>query len=588
MRKKKLGEILLEAELITQEQLDSALLAQKGRNKKLGKVLIELGYVNDVQVAEAITKQLSLQLVDCSDYSPSAEVLSLVPKEVAEKKLVLPLEMKGKSLMLAMANPLDWETIEDISFETGLKVMVAVSSEYSILNAIEHLYGSSADTWDVLKELPAYDNVEFVKEEVSDTQTVSFQSIFKDSEAPPIVKLVTMLIADAVKYDASDIHIEPREGSVQVRYRIDGILKNIQSYPKQIQDAVISRIKIISNLDITNRRYPQDGRSALRLQDKNVDLRISTLPSIYGEKIVIRLLDPTTGLIPLAQLGISDYLLTPLLDIISQPQGMLLVTGPTGSGKTTTLYSVLQQLRTETKNIVTLEDPVEYKLAEITQVGINDGIGFTFPNALRSVLRQDPDIVMVGEVRDLDTAEIAARAALTGHLVLSTVHTNDTVSTISRLIDIGLEPFLVTAAVTGVIAQRLIRKICNNCKVETLPPVELTRFNVTPAKTYYKGAGCDKCNNTGYKGRIGVYELLMINTKLKRLISKSSTIDDMWDCARESGTKSLFDDGWQKVMEGTTTVEEVISKIPYPHFMHEWKKRDKAAGKKVHADDACA
>ena len=501
MRKKKLGKILTDEGLITGEQLDNALTLQNGKNKKLGKVLIELGYVNEIQVAETLTKQLSLKLVDCNNYTPSIEVLSLVPKATAERKLVLPLEQKGTTLMIAMANPLDWETIEDLSFETGLKITVGISSENNILNAIERFYGSVDDTWDVLKELPSYDGVEFVKEEFDDEkQQVNFQSLYQNSEAPPIVRLVTMIIADAVNYGASDIHIEPREKNVQVRYRTDGALKNIQSYPKQIQDAVISRIKIISTLDITNRRFPQDGRSALRLEKKNVDLRISTLPSIYGEKVVIRLLDPTTGLIPLSKLGISEHILKPLIEVFSRPQGMLLVTGPTGSGKTTTLYSILQQLRTETKNIITLEDPVEYKLAEITQVGINDDIGFTFANALRSVLRQDPDIVMVGEIRDLDTAEIGARAALTGHFVLSTLHTNDTVSTISRLIDIGLEPFLINSAVSGVLAQRLIRTICPACKTSAAPPEEAAKFDLPPIKEYYRGTGCDKCNHTGYKG----------------------------------------------------------------------------------------
>jgi type IV pilus assembly protein PilB len=441
------------------------------------------------------------------------------------------------------------------------------------LTAIEKYYGSSEETWNVLKELPSYDGVEFIKESIDEEkQTSVFQSVYQDSDAPPIVRLVTMVIADAVKSGASDIHIEPREKNVQVRYRIDGSLKNIQIYPKQIQEAVASRIKIISNLDITNRRFPQDGRSALRLENKNVDLRISTLPSVYGETVVIRLLDATTGLIPLSHLGIADNVLKPLIEIFTQPQGMLLVTGPTGSGKTTTLYSILQQLRTETKNIITLEDPVEYKLGEITQVHINEAIGFTFANALRSVLRQDPDIVMVGEIRDTETAEIGARAALTGHFVLSTVHTNDTVSTVNRLIDIGLKPFLVTAAVSGIIAQRLIRKICTNCKVEAPAPEELSRFEVTHFKTYYKGEGCDKCNHTGYKGRIGIYELLKMETKLKRLISKHFTVDELWDVARETGTKSLFEDAWAKVGEGITTVEEVLSKIPYPLFLDEMRK----------------
>ncbi|MEW6602387.1 MAG: ATPase, T2SS/T4P/T4SS family, partial [Nitrospirota bacterium] len=351
MAKKKLGEILSDAGLITDEQLKNALLLQTGKNKRLGKVLIELGYINGEQIAETIAKQLSIPLVDCTNYLPTKRLLSLVPKETAERKLICPLEQNDKTLMVAMADPLDFKTIDDISFKTGLKIFPAVASETNILNTIERVYGSSDITWDVLNEIPTYNEVEFVKEEIrkDDKQEISFNALFKDSEAPPIVKLVTMVIADAVNFNASDIHIEPREKVVQVRYRIDGELKNVLNFPIRIRDSVISRVKIIANMDITNRRFPQDGRSALRLKDKTVDLRISTLPSIYGETIVIRLLDPTTGLIPLTKLGISEKILQPLIEIINQPQGMLLITGPTGSGKTTSLYSILQQLRTETK-----------------------------------------------------------------------------------------------------------------------------------------------------------------------------------------------------------------------------------------------
>jgi type IV pilus assembly protein PilB len=574
MAKKKLGEILVEAGLITEDRLSTALLLQTGKNKRLGKVLVELGYVNEEQIAETISKQLSVPRVDCNNYSPSKQLISLVPREIAERKLICPLEISDKTLMIAMADPLDFRTIDDITFKTGLKLIPAVASETNILNTIERIYGSSDITWDVLNEIPTYNEVEFVKEEVrrDDKQEISFNSLFKDSEAPPIVKLVTMVIADAVNFNASDIHIEPREKIVQVRYRIDGELKNVLNFPIRIRDSVISRIKIIANMDITNRRFPQDGRSALRLKDKNVDLRISTLPSIYGETIVIRLLDPTSGLIPLSKLGLSEKILKPLIEIINQPQGMLLITGPTGSGKTTTLYSILQQLRAETKNIITVEDPVEYKLAEITQVGMNEAIGFTFANALRSVLRQDPDIIMVGEIRDIDTAEIGARSALTGHLVLSTLHTNDTVSTITRLLDIGLESFLVTSAVSGILAQRLIRKICPSCKIEIPLPDNIPGTVLPPLKNNYKGTGCNKCNYTGYSGRVGVYELLKMDSQLRRLITVNFSEDDLWECARQNGTQTLFEDAWSKVEEGVTTVEEIISKIPYQQFMQEENK----------------
>ena len=582
MKKKKLGEILVEGGLITQEQLDTALILQKGKNKRLGKVLTELGYVDSMQIAGTISSQLSIPLVECNQFSPAKQVLSLVTKETAELRLIYPLEQNGKILKIAMADPLDYRTIDDLAFQTGLKIVVTVASENNILTAIEQNYGSSDVTWDVLNEIPSYSEVEFVKEESrsDEKQEISFQALFKDSEAPPIVKLVTMIIADAVNYNASDIHIEPRSRHVQVRYRIDGELKNVLTFPTRIKDSVISRVKIVANLDITNRRFPQDGRSALRLKDKTVDLRISTLPSIYGETIVIRLLDPTTGLIPLSKLGISEKVLKPLIEIINQPQGMLLITGPTGSGKTTTLYSMLQQLRSETKNIITIEDPVEYKLPDITQVGINEGIGFSFANALRSVLRQDPDIIMVGEIRDLDTAEIGARSALTGHLVLSTLHTNDTVSSVTRLLDIGLEAFLVTSAVSGVLAQRLVRVICSHCKIQVRPPEETFGVHVPDLKACYKGEGCQKCGYTGYSGRIGIYELLRMSTPLKRLIGRRFTEDDLWECARSSGTKTLFEDAWEKVEAGITTADEVLYKIPYQQVLVNEKERMLKAKKK--------
>lgn len=568
MLKKKLGEILVEAGLITEEQLEAALTAQKGRNKRLGKVLVELSYANELQIAEALSRQLSLPLVKCGEYTLTKEMLAIVPKEMAEQKIVLPLELKGKKLLLAMADPLDMQTIDKLAFNAGLNVSVAVSAESEILGAIEENYGTGDKVWDLMKEMPQYDGVEFLRGEPPDSpQEINVQSLYQLSEAPPIVKLVSMLLADAVRLRASDVHIEPEDNYVQVRYRIDGDLRNIIQYPKHIQESVISRIKIISNLDITNRRLPQDGRSTLRLTNNVIDLRISTLPSVYGEKIVIRLLDRSTGLIPITQMGIPNSLLKPMIEIFNQPQGMLLVTGPTGSGKTTTLYAFLQHLRTETENIITAEDPVEYKLRGITQVAINEPIGLTFAAVLRSILRQDPDIIMVGEMRDSETAEIAVRAAMTGHLVLSTLHTNNTVSTITRLIDIGMEPFLVTSSVSGIFAQRLLKKICPACLTEVEVPDDIKQ-EFPPLEKSYKGTGCKECHNSGYKGRTGVFEFLPMNAKIRRLVAKNASEDDVWEAARESGIVTLFEDAWRKVAEGITTVEEVISKIPFSPVFH--------------------
>ncbi len=570
MIKKRLGDILTGEGLITPSQLEKALLLQKGKNKRVGKILVELGYLDERQIAGALAKQLSLPLVSCNDYKITKELLSLVPKEAAEKNLILPLELKGKKLLLAMADPLAMKISDEIAFASGLSVTVGVALESEILTAIEKLYGTGDKVWDLLRNIPQYEEVEFLKGDPSEAATeVSVQSLYQLSEEPPIVKLVSLMLANAVKAGASDVHIEPEENRVQVRYRVDGDLKPVLQYPKHIQESVISRIKIISNLDITNRRLPQDGRSTLRIADKIIDLRISTLPSVHGEKIVVRLLDQATALFSLGRLGIPDKILVSLLEVCTQPQGMLLVTGPTGSGKTTTLYSILNHLKTETENIMTAEDPVEYKISGVTQVAINSAIGLTFAATLRSILRQDPDTIMVGEIRDAETAEIAVRSAMTGHLVLSTVHTNDTVATITRLIDIGLEPFLVTSSISGILAQRLVKKICPACKVEVSVPDNIIPAGFPPLEKCYRGQGCKECGNTGFKGRTGIYEFLRMDSKLRRLIAKNSGEDELWDHAKKAGTVPLFEDAWLKVARGITAVDEVISKIHFRHPDHE-------------------
>jgi type IV pilus assembly protein PilB len=557
---RRISDILMESGLIEQHHLDHALMLQKSKNKKLGKILVELGYVTEEQIAEALAQQLSIPFVDCTQYRITEDVRSLVPKEIVEKKLVIPLDLQDRTLTLAMADPLDHETIGEITFITSLKIKQVVACETNILGSIERNYGVEDNVWDLLKDMPKFEEVEFKRE--SPEEEVSIQSLYKSSEAPAIVKLVTMIIVDAVQARSSDIHIEPREKYVLVRYRVDGELRDILRIPKKVQNSVISRIKIISNLDITNRRLPQDGNSYLKLGEKEVDLRISTLPSIYGEKVVIRILNRNTGLIPVTQLGIPEAILNQLIEIFSQPQGMLLVTGPTGGGKTTTLYAWLNQLRSETENIITVENPVEYKFEGITQVSVNEAVGYTFSTALRSILRQDPDIIMIGEVRDLETAEIAIRASLTGHLVLSTLHTNDTISTVTRLVDIGIPSFLVSSSVSGVLAQRLVRRICPKCKVEVDRPTNPIYKDLPMIGHYYRGKGCPYCYYTGYYGQIGVFEFLRVNTKLRRLIAKSAYEDDLWSAARDAGMKTIFEDAWTKVREGVTTIEEVTAKVP--------------------------
>ncbi len=560
--RKKIGEILVESGVITTQQLDSAHLIQQGKNKRLGKVLIELGFLTEAQLVEAISRQLSLPVGNCENLSVSDELKSLIPRETAEKKLVLPLEKNSKGLLLAMADPADWQTIDEMAFRTGLKVSPVIASESSLLKAIEKTYSSGEKVWDLIRNLRIHEPaVEFVKEQ--EEKEINAAILQQNSEAQPVVQLVTLIIIDAVKSRATDIHIEPGEKNVKVRYRVDGGLRDALEFPKRLQNSVTSRIKIISNLDITNRRLPQDGSCHMKLENREVDLRVSTLPSINGEKIVIRLLDRSAGLIPLAKLGISDRILSSLIATFSEPQGMLLVTGPTGSGKSTTLYALLSQLRSEAENVVTVEDPVEYRLAGITQVAINESIGLKFSTALRSILRQDPDIIMVGEIRDGETAEIAIKSAMTGHFVLSTLHTNDTVSTITRLVDLGVPSFLVGSALTGVIAQRLVRKICDNCKTEADSPDNLAGKVLSRLDHFYTGAGCEKCAYTGYFGQVGIYEYLTIGTKMRRLLARGATEEDLLELARQSGMKNMFEDACEKVNDGTTTIDEVLLKIPF-------------------------
>ena len=561
MPRLKIGEALRKTALITNDQLQKALLLQRESKKRLGTLLVELGCINEDQVAHALAAQFSLPIIDCSTHTFESALPSIVPRETAEAKRILPLELSGNKLRLAMTDPCDWQAVDDLSFRTGLIVNVAVASEGSLVKGIERCYGATDNLWELISQFSADDKAEFIQERDDDQSELNVNSLYKSSESKPIVRLVNMIFTDAIKSGASDIHIEPQERNVQVRCRVDGGLRNVLKIPKQIQESVISRIKIISNLDITNRRLPQDGRSSLRLERDTVDLRISTLPSVYGEKVVVRILR-SEGIIPLNELGMDGNLLQRLTRVVNQPQGMLLVTGPTGSGKTTTLYAIIQNLQSERENLTTIEDPVEYRLPGITQVAVRDVIGMTFATALRSILRQDPDIIMVGEIRDQETAEIAARGALTGHLVLSTLHTNDTVATITRLLDMRLPAYLVASAVSAVLAQRLVRRICPSCIERCRVPDDLRSRNLPPLTACFRGKGCPECRNTGYRGRLAVHELLVMDTKLKKLIARNADEEELWQVAREAGTVTMFDNAWGKVNQGLTTIEEVLCKVP--------------------------
>jgi len=561
----KIGEILIESGVVTEIQLSQALEVQKTKKKRLGELLVELGFSTDSDIADALSKKLMIPLVDCTTFKIPDAVRSIVQPALAKDRLVFPIELKDNTLTIAMADPLDYKTIDELSFRTKLKLSPVVSSKRSILQAIEKNYkGVDEKTAfdEINADLVAEKDVEFLEERPQDEST-NIESLYSKGKTPTIVKLVAMLIAEAIKLRASDIHIEPREKYIQVRFRIHGELRNIHKYEKNIFDSVVSRIKIISNLDITNRRLPQDGSTRVFFQNKEVDLRVSTLPSIYGEKIVLRLLDATTNLVPMDDLLMPAAMKNSLVDAIKKPQGMVIVTGPTGSGKTTTLYACLTFLKSETRNIVTIEDPVEYKLEGITQVSVNEPIGLTFASVLRSVLRQDPDVVLVGEIRDLETAEIAVKASLTGHMVLSTLHTNNTIATITRLIDLGIPGYLLGSAVSGILAQRLVRRICNNCKVKYEVPESLYSIEGLPSLTKcYFGTGCDQCGNTGYSGRLAVYEYLPLTFRMKQLISSGADEIAMLKAAKEEGVTFLFEDAWNKVRSGVTSIEEVMSKVP--------------------------
>lgn len=580
-RRRKTGEILLSSRIITESQLQHALEVQQIKKQRIGEVLISLGYVTKEQITEALADKLQLDIVLCSDYTIDDEMKKLVPKEMAKKHSVFPLGRKNSSLILAMSDPLNVNAINEIAFVTRLKIVPVISYDWSIEMAIEESYAAiekSEGTHEQVMfeslqaELDDERELKFSEQERDESGGSNVETLYSKSNAPRIVKLVAMLITDAGKKRASDVHVEPTAKYVQVRFRIDGELQNIFKYQKELHDAVVSRIKIISKLDITNRRTSQDGGASVITGGRVIDLRISTLPIVYGEKVVIRLLDQSRGIVPLDK-AMPDYIGKAITGMFKRPQGMFIVTGPTGSGKTTTLYACLNHLRSDTRNVVSIENPVEYKLDGISQSAVDEVIGRTFANILRSVLRQDPDIIMVGEIRDLETAEIAIKGALTGHLVLTTLHTNNTVASITRLIDIGIPPYLVSTAVTGILSQRLVRRICEYCKIETEISDEikasLEDFGIQKIDKFYRGSGCPKCMNTGYLERTAVYEYLSMSRRLKIVLSKTTDEQELLIAARKEGLKFLYEDALDKVKAGLTTIDEVIAKIPFDYSLKE-------------------
>ncbi len=554
----RLGDRLIQAGMITPEQLGKALEEQKTNGGLLGSNLIKLGYLSEGSLLRFLSKQYGFPAIDLSKIEVSTELLKLIPLEIVQKHKVLPVSRAGSTLVIATSDPTNYLVFDDIKFLTNYNIDVVVTEESALKDAINKYYDQSASLMDVMNDLED-DQLEVLEED----EELDVSELEKSTSEAPVVKLVNVILTEAIKKGASDIHIEPYEKIFRVRYRIDGVLYAIMNPPMRLKNAIISRMKIMSNLDIAERRLPQDGRIKLKTSGKDMDFRVSVLPTLFGEKIVLRLLDKSALQLDMTKLGFESKALEDFKHSIHQPFGMVLVTGPTGSGKTTTLYSALSDLNKVSENISTAEDPVEYNLTGINQVQMHEDIGLNFAAALRSFLRQDPDIIMVGEIRDFETAEIAIKAALTGHLVLSTLHTNDAPSTIHRLLNMGVEPFLVTSSVNLILAQRLARKICTECKEKVETPLQtLTELGMSKSDaesvTVYQGKGCDLCNKTGYKGRLALYEVMPLFDDLKDLILEGASAGEFKRAAMGSGMKSLRQSGLQKIMEEVTTIEEVL------------------------------
>jgi len=553
----KLGEILVQDGLLTDEQLRQALAEQRSSGHRLGYVLVKLGYLDENEVTKVLARQYRMPAVDLKRFEVDPKILKLIPPDLALKHVVLALKREGRTLTVAMADPTNLGLIEDLKFITRYDLFPVIAGEFTLRSLIEKHYESSdQQLQDLLRDFEAED-VEVVEEEEEEVAT---QAQIDDA---PVVKLINGVLIDAVKRGASDIHIEPFEHELRVRYRVDGVLQEVMKPPTKMRAALTSRVKILSQLNIAERRLPQDGRLKLKFGNRVIDFRVSTLPVLFGEKIVLRILDKGNLTLDLSTFGFESKAERDLMRAIMNPYGMVLVTGPTGSGKTTTLYSALSQINNIDVNIMTAEDPVEYNLMGINQVQVRNEIGLTFASALRAFLRQDPNIIMIGEIRDMETGSIAIKAALTGHLVLSTLHTNDAPSTVTRMIDMGIEPFNVASAVNLVVAQRLVRRICKACKApatytaDELAPLGLTKEHMKTFE-FMKGQGCDACGGTGYAGRAGLYEVMTMSPALRRAVLKDASVADLRAKAVEEGMLTLRMDGIKKIERGVTTLEEVV------------------------------
>lgn len=556
----RLGDLLVSVGLITDEQLNQALRRQKTTKQRLGQELIDEKIITEQQLIDALRRQLGIEFIDLSSTFIKPQMAELLPKNIARKNNVIPVRLNGDTLYLAMSDPLNFMALEEVKTATRKRVVPMIATTKAIEHSISSLYGSEGAARaiaDMKREIAA--GVQKPEQESAENFIASSIGGEENGTAPT-VRLVNSILERAILEHASDIHIEPYETEVRVRMRIDGVMHSLMTVPKALQASVISRLKVMGGMDITERRVPQDGRAGVRVKSKNVDLRMSTLPTIFGEKFVIRLLDKDSQLLTKENIGLSGEDLSKYLDLIHRPSGVVLIVGPTGSGKSSTMYTMIRELNTEKVNLVTLEDPVEYNIPGISQVQINEKTGMTFASGLRSILRQDPDIIAVGEIRDGETAQIAMRAAITGHLVLSTIHTNDAVSTVDRLLDIGVEPYLISNALNGVISQRLVRRVCPECRAEYTPSrEELEEIGISPdsGRKFYHGEGCPACFGTGYRGRVAVFEILTLNKDLRRAIGKRAKREELEDMAlREGGFVTLRENCRRLVLEGITTVEE--------------------------------
>jgi len=554
----RLGDILIKEGLITREQLHQALTEQRASKHRLGYVLVKLGLVQEREITKLLARQYRMPAVDLSRFEVDPKLVKLIPADLASKNVVLPLKREGRTLTIAMADPTDHGLLEDLKFITRYDLFPVIAGEYTLRALIERHYESTdQQLQSILKDMEGLDDdVEVVEEQEEDAAAANVDDA-------PVVKLINGLLTDAVKRGASDIHIEPFEHEIRVRYRIDGSLLEVMKPPLKMKAALTSRVKILSQLNIAERRVPQDGRLKLKMGTRVIDFRVSTLPVLFGEKIVLRILDKSNLTLDLTKFGFEIKAEADLMKAILNPYGMVLVTGPTGSGKTTTLYSCLQRINTIDTNIMTAEDPVEYNLMGINQVLVRTDIGLSFAAALKAFLRQDPNIIMIGEIRDLETGGIAIKAALTGHLVLSTLHTNDAPSTITRMIDMGIEAFNVASAVNLVVAQRLVRRVCSECKApHTYKDEELrslgTDLDSLRQIKFMKGRGCDVCSGTGYKGRQGLYEVMALSPELRRMILRGASVAELQAQAVVEGMLTLRMDGMKKIERGVTTLEEVV------------------------------